>query len=151
MTFSRLPAALFAVASLVMIEELPTEGLEVDAARDVATRYTLARQRADGATVCSLLTPAALRAANERRPSKPFPRPGKGSQCERQQSVPFSEVYRVADVAVVGDVALAYRTGGGFAREGQTQPDNPGSLQDIMLLVKTAEGWRVDPITFGFA
>lgn len=119
-----------------MVEELPTDGPEVDAARDVATRYTLARQKADGATVCSLLTSEAR---------------GDASKCEQRESVPFSEVYRVAEVAVVGDLALAYRTGGGFARDGQTQPDNPGQLQDIVLLVNTAEGWRVDPITFGFA
>jgi hypothetical protein len=118
----------------LMVEELPTDGSEVDAARTVADRYTLARQRNDGATVCSLLVASA-----------------RGPDCEKRQSIPISEVYHVAEVAVVGDIALAYRTGAGTPLPGQTQPDNPGQLQDILLLVKTPNGWRVNPLTFGFA
>ena len=52
---------------------------------------------------------------------------------------------------VVGDVALAYMTGGGEALEGQTQPADPGALQNVLLLERTADGWRVNPISFGYA
>jgi hypothetical protein len=134
-----------------MITELPDGGDEGDAVRDVAGRFITAKAASDGAEACSLLTPEARERIRTGVGAKIS---GDPDPCENIYGDPVGDAAGVvADVAVTGDVALAYIAGAATAEtvDGQTQSVPPGDLEEVIVLVRTPDGWRIDPVSLGYA